>query len=218
MTRVLLADDSVLFREALAELLRRNGFEVVCEVGDAEALHAAVAEHQPDLAVVDIRMPPEHRLDGLRAAVRVRREQPGTAVLLLSQHVEVEHLVELVGDHAVRVGYLLKDRASGVEFLDAVRRVAAGGCAFDPVVIGRMVAAPRRADPVAALSPREREVLGLMAEGRSNPAIAGHLGLTAKTVETHVRNIFQRLGLAAEAHLDRRVLAVLAHLSAQGTP
>jgi DNA-binding NarL/FixJ family response regulator len=218
VTRVLLADDSVLFREALAELLQRNGFDVVGQVGDADAVSAAVAGHRPDLAVLDIRMPPEHRLDGLRAGVRIRREHPGVGVLLLSQHLEAEHLVELVGEHAAGVGYLLKERASGTSFIDAVRRVATGGCAFDPEVIGRMVRAPRRDDPLEALSPREREVLALMAEGRSNPAIAGHLGLTAKTVETHVRNIFQRLGLPVQAHLDRRVLAVLAHLGAQGTP
>jgi DNA-binding NarL/FixJ family response regulator len=218
VTRVLLADDSVLFREALAELLQRNGFDVVGQVGDADAVSAAVAGHRPDLAVLDIRMPPEHRLDGLRAGVRIRREHPGVGVLLLSQHLEAEHLVELVGEHAAGVGYLLKERASSTSFIDAVRRVATGGCAFDPEVIGRMVRPPRRDDPLEALSPREREVLALMAEGRSNPAIAGHLGLTAKTVETHVRNIFQRLGLPAQAHLDRRVLAVLAHLGAQGTP
>jgi DNA-binding NarL/FixJ family response regulator len=212
--RVVLADDAVLFREALAELLRRNGCTIVAEAGDAAGLLAAVSATAPELAVVDIRMPPEHRLDGLRAAVRIRREQPRVGVLLLSQHLEAEHLRELVGDTATGVGYLLKDRASGADFLDAVRRVATGGCAFDPEVITLLLHGPRQSDRLAVLSQREREVLALMAEGRSNPAIARQLQLTAKTVETHVRSIFQRLTLPGEAEHHRRVLAVLAYLRA----
>ena len=210
--RVVLADDARLFRVALAELLDHNGCTTVAQVGDADGLLAAVAATEPDLAVIDIRMPPTHRLEGLRAAIQLRRTRPELGVLLLSNHLEATHLVELVGEVAHGVGYLLKDRASGPEFLDAVRRVAAGGCAFDPEVITVMLNGRRRRDSLDRLTAREREVLGLMAQGSSNPAIAARLHLTAKTVETHVRNIFQRLDLPAEAHHDRRVLAVLAYL------
>lgn len=209
--RIVLADDTVLFREALAELLERNGCQVVAQAGDAQGLLEAVEETQPDLAVVDIRMPPTHRLEGLQAAVALRRSHPGTGVLLLSQHLEATHLVELVGSAAAGVGYLLKDRASGADFLDAVLRVAASGCVFDPEVVMIMLNGPRR-DRLAELTAREREVLSLMAQGRSNAAIAGRLHLTTKTVETHVGSIFQRLSLPAEAEHHRRVLAVLAYL------
>ena len=210
--RVVLADDARLFREALAELLEGNGCEITAQVGDADGLRAAVAATHPDLAVIDIRMPPTHRLEGLQAAAHVRRAHPGVGVLLLSQYLEATHLVELVGDIASGVGYLLKDRVSGADFLDAVRRVATGGCAFDPEVVAVMLSGPRRRDHLGELTPREREVLALMAQGRSNPAIAAQLHLTAKTVETHVRNIFQRLALPAESEHHRRVLAVLAYL------
>ena len=215
MTRVVLADDAELFRTALAGLLEKAGCDVVAQVGEPGALHASVATDRPDLAVVDIRMPPTHRLEGLRAAVRIRREHPGVAVLLLSQYLEAAHLVELTGDDATGVGYLLKDRVSGPDFVDAVRRVARGGCVFDPEVVGLMLGGTQRRDPrMRGLTGREHEVLALMAQGRSNQAIAGELHLTGKTVETHVRNIFQRLTLPPEAEHHRRVLAVLAYLHA----
>jgi DNA-binding NarL/FixJ family response regulator len=210
--RVVLADDARLFRVALAELLDHNGCTTVAQVGDADSLLAAVAATEPDLAVIDIRMPPTHRLEGLRAAIQLRRTRPELGVLLLSSHLEATHLVDLVGEVASGVGYLLKDRASGPDFLEAVRRVAAGGCAFDPEVVTVMLNGQRRRDQLDRLTAREREVLGLMAQGSSNPAIAARLHLTGKTVETHVRNIFQRLDLPTEPDHDRRVLAVLAYL------
>lgn len=211
-TRVVLADDARLFRAALAELLSSNGCRIVDQVGDPDTLLASVEANRPDLAVVDIRMPPEHRLEGLHAAVRIRATWPEVGLLLLSQHLAVAHLATLVRDGARGLGYLLKDRASDTDFLDAVHRVAAGGCVFDPDVVSAMFAEPRGRHRLASLSAREREVLALMAQGRSNPAIATALQLTAKTVETHVRNIFQRLDLPAEAEHHRRVLAVLVYL------
>jgi DNA-binding NarL/FixJ family response regulator len=210
--RVVLADDARLFRSALAELLTTAGCQIVAEVGDPASLLAAVAASEPDLAVIDIRMPPEHRLEGLHAAVRIRAEQPSVGVLLLSQYLEAAHLSTLVGDATRGVGYLLKDRVSGDDFLDAVRRVADGGCAFDPDVVTAMLGGPRRRDLFDGLTAREVEVLALMAQGRSNQAIAEALTLTGKTVETHVRNIFQRLALPTESEHHRRVLAVLAYL------
>ena len=210
--RVVLADDAELFRVALAELLDGNGCQTVAQVGDADGVRAAVAATRPDLAVIDIRMPPTHRLEGLRAALALRRTQPEVGVLLLSSHLETTHLVELVGDVASGVGYLLKDRVSGPDFIDAVHRVAGGGCAFDPEVVAAMLNGRRRRDLLGGLTAREREVLGLMAQGLSNRALAERLHLTAKTVETHVRNIFQRLALPVEVEHDRRVLAVLTYL------
>jgi DNA-binding NarL/FixJ family response regulator len=213
--RVAVADDAELFRVALCELLERSGCRVVAQAGDADGLLTAVEDERPDLAVVDIRMPPSHTLEGLRAAVRLRQRRPPTSVLLLSQHLEVTHLDELVGGGARGVGYLLKDRVSGPDFLDAVRRVAAGGCAFDPDVVpllARGGAHRAEQDSLAELSAREREVLALMAQGRSNGAIAADLQLTTRTVETHVRSIFQRLAIPEEAEHHRRVLAVLAYL------
>ncbi|MDT3446174.1 response regulator transcription factor [Pseudofrankia sp. BMG5.37] len=217
VTRVVLADDASLFRSALAELLERDGCAIVAQAGNADELLDAVERHRPDLAVVDIRMPPTHRLEGLRAAVLLRRRHPGTGVLLLSQHLEVAHLDELVGQTASGVGYLLKDRVTGPDFLDAVRRVAADGCAFDLEVVrmlagGRLGGGTGRRDELAELSSRERQVLALMAQGRSNNGIADELHLTTRTVETHVRSVFQRLALADEAEHNRRVLAVLAYL------
>jgi DNA-binding NarL/FixJ family response regulator len=211
--RVVLADDAKLFRAALAELLGRAGCDIVAEVGDADGLYAAVATTHPDLAVIDIRMPPTHRLEGLRAAVRIRHDHPRVAVLLLSQYLEADHLVELTGDNGSRVGYLLKDRVSGPDFVDAVHRVAGGGCVFDQEVVDVMLNGSRRRDErLGSLTAREHDVLALMAQGRSNQAIADHLHLTGRTVETHVRSIFQRLTLPAEAEHHRRVLAVLAYL------
>jgi DNA-binding NarL/FixJ family response regulator len=210
---VVLADDALLLREALADLLSRNGFRVLAQVGDAEALLAAVAGHRPDVVVVDVRMPPEHRLEGLRAAVEIRRAHPGTGVLVLSQHVESEYLPELLGDDACGAGYLLKERVAGASaFAAAVRLVATGGCVVDQQVVAGMMSNRRRDDPLARLSEREREILALMAQGRSNQAICQHFRLTKKTVETHIRNIFTRLDLPPELDANRRVLAVLTYL------
>lgn len=208
--RVVLADDARLFRSALAELLSANGCEIVGEVGDPDGLRAVVAEKNPDLAVVDIRMPPTHRLEGLRAAADIRRDHPGVGVLLLSQYLEAEHVIDLVGGVARGVGYLLKDRASGPDFLDAIRKIAAGGCVFDQEVVTAMLSKPRgRLDK---LSDREREVLSLMAQGLSNSAIGTRMLVAGKTVEAHVRNIFTRLELSDVPEHHRRVLAVLAYL------
>jgi DNA-binding NarL/FixJ family response regulator len=210
--RIVIGEDSALFREGLVLLLRDAGHEVAAAVGDADALEAAVAREAPDLAIADIRMPPGNEDDGARAAARIRRDHPGVAVMLLSQHVETRHSLDLVA--AGGFGYLLKDRVLDVDdFLDALRRVAAGGSALDPEVVAALVG-PRRDDPLAALSPREREVLALMAEGRTNAGIARRLWLTDRTVETHVRSILGKLGIAAGGEDHRRVLAVLAHLRA----
>jgi len=210
--RVVIGEDSALFREGLVLLLRDAGHQVAAAVGDAPALIAAVARELPDLAVVDIRMPPGNEDDGARAAAQIRSAHPGTAVLLLSQHVETRHSLELMSSGGF--GYLLKDRVLDVEdFLDALRRVAAGGSALDPEVVAALVSR-RRDDPLASLSPREREVLSLMAEGRTNAGIARRLWLTDRTVETHVRSILGKLGIATSDEDHRRVLAVLAHLRA----
>lgn len=210
--RVVLADDDELFRVSLAALLDRHGYSVVAETADATRLLAAVGLHQPDLAVVDIRMPPTGQLEGLHAAIRIRAEHPGTGVLLLSQHLESAHLAELVGQGARGIGYLLKGRVTGPVFLDAVNRVASDGCAFDPDVVTAMLNRPRVDDELTGLTSREREVLSLMAQGSSNGAIALELYLTTKTVETHIRRIFRTLRLPEEADHNRRVLAVLAYL------
>ncbi|MFJ5229152.1 response regulator [Kitasatospora sp. NPDC088391] len=210
--RVVVADDAVLLREGLVRLLVEDGHRVVAAVGDGPALVAAVREHRPDVSVVDVRMPPTHRDEGLRAAVALRRERPGTPVLVLSQYVEPAYAAELLADGAGAVGYLLKDRVARVgEFLDALARVAAGGTAFDPQVVAGLLTG-RRADPLAALTPRERELLGLMAEGHSNAEIARRLVLSASAVEKHVGNVFAKLGLPPDDSQHRRVRAVLAHL------
>ncbi len=214
---MVLADDSVLFRDALAELLRGDGCEILAQVGDPDALRSAVTSTEPDLAVIDIRMPPTFRLEGLRAAAEIRRRHPGVGVLLLSQYLESAHLTSLVGEAATGVGYLLKERVSGADFLDAVHRVAGGGCAFDPEVVSTMISGPRRREDLSGLTQREREVLALMAQGRSNAAIGRQLHLTGRTVEAHVRGIFQRLELPPEAAHHRRVLAVLAYLRCDRT-
>jgi serine/threonine-protein kinase PknK len=209
--RIVIGEDSVLFREGLARLLEDAGHEVVGRAGDAPGLIEAVRTARPELAIIDIRMPPDGTDDGARAARQVRDEFPQLGIVLLSQHVETRHSVELVSSG--RFGYLLKDRVFDVDdFLDALRRVAAGGSALDPEVVGRLIGQGRRDDPLASLTPREREVLGLMAEGRTNVGIARRLWLTDRTVETHVSNILTKLGLAATDEDHRRVLAVLAYL------
>ena len=211
----MLADDSVLVREGLARLLADAGLEVVGQAGDGEELMRKVRAHRPDVAVVDIRMPPTHTDEGLRAARAIRAELPGTGVLVLSQYLEEQYAVELLSDDAEGLGYLLKDRVAQVEdVVEAVRRVAGGGSALDPEVVSRMLGRRRRDDPLAVLTPRERDVLGLMAEGRSNQAIAARLVVTERAVEKHVSNIFGKLGLPTAPEDHRRVLAVLAYLRA----
>jgi DNA-binding NarL/FixJ family response regulator len=213
--RVVVADDSVLLREGVVRLLEENDFEVVAQAGDAEDLIRKVRAHKPDVAVVDIRMPPTNTDDGLRAALEIRAELPDTGVLVLSQYVEEGYALDLVGESAGGVGYLLKDRVADVErFVDSVRRVADGGSALDPEVVSQLVGRARRDDPLGELTPREREVLELMAEGRSNNAIAEHLVVTDRAVEKHVTSIFGKLGLTPAPEDHRRVLAVLAFLRA----
>jgi DNA-binding NarL/FixJ family response regulator len=213
--RVVVADDSVLLREGVVRLLEENGFEVVGQAGDAEDLIRKVRAHKPDVAVVDIRMPPTNTDDGLRAALEIRAELPDTGVLVLSQYVEEGYALDLVGESAGGVGYLLKDRVADVDrFVDSVRRVADGGSALDPEVVSQLVGRARRDDPLAELTPRERQVLELMAEGRSNNAIAEILVVTERAVEKHVTSIFGKLGLAPAPEDHRRVLAVLAFLRA----
>jgi DNA-binding NarL/FixJ family response regulator/class 3 adenylate cyclase len=211
--RVVLADDSVLLREGVARLLDEAGFDVVAQSGTAEDLLRHVAMHQPDVAVVDIRMPPTQTDEGLRAAKEIRQRHPDTGVLVLSQYVEPGYAMDLLSESAESVGYLLKDRVGDVdEFAAAVRRVSEGGSALDPAVVSQLVGRQRRDDPLADLSPREREVLELMAEGRSNQAIAERLFVTLRAVEKHVTSIFVKLRLPAAAEDHRRVLAVLALL------
>jgi DNA-binding NarL/FixJ family response regulator len=214
-TRVVVADDSVLLREGVVRLLEEWGFDVVAQAGDADDLLRKVGAHKPDVAVVDIRMPPSNTDDGLRAALQIRERQPDTGVLVLSQYVEEGYALELVGDSAGGVGYLLKDRVADVErFIDSVKRVAEGGSALDPEVVSQLVGRARRDDPLDQLTPREREVLALMAEGRSNHAIAEQMIVTERAVEKHVTSIFGKLGLPPAPEDHRRVLAVLAFLRA----
>jgi DNA-binding NarL/FixJ family response regulator len=213
--RVVLAEDSVLLREGIARLLEDSGFEVVGRAGDAEDLLRKVRAHKPDVAVVDIRMPPTHTDEGLRAARVIRAELPGTGVLVLSQYIEEDYAVDLLSESAEGVGYLLKDRVADVErFIDSVQRVAEGGSALDPAVVSQMLGRRRSASPLDELTPREREVLGQMAEGRSNHAIAADLVITERAVEKHVTNIFAKLNLPGTADDHRRVLAVLTYLNA----
>jgi serine/threonine-protein kinase PknK len=213
--RVVLAEDDVLLREGLASLLERSGFQVAGQAGDAAQLLALVATHAPELVVVDIRMPPTHTSEGLDAARQIREQHPRTAILVLSAHVEVEHAMELLASgHGV--GYLLKSRVTDVEeFVDTLERVAKGGSVVDPALVAELVAARRRDDPLAALSAREREVLALMAEGRSNAGIARRLWVTEGTVEKHVRSILTKLTLPEAEDDHRRVLAVLTFLEAR---
>jgi DNA-binding NarL/FixJ family response regulator len=214
--RVVVADDSVLLREGVTRVLQEGGFEVVASVGDGDALKRAVAAEKPDVAVVDVRMPPTHTDEGSRAAEQIRERYPDVGVLMLSQVVEPQHALRLFGERPEGFGYLLKDRVLDVdEFLDAVKRVARGGTAIDPEVVSRLVGRPREEDPIADLSPREREVLALMAEGRSNAGICAKLFLSPKTVETHVNSIFNKLRLTQAPDDHRRVLAVLAYLRAE---
>src|SRR5438128_7760114 len=211
--RVVLAEDSVLLREGIARLLEDAGFEIVAQGGTADDLLRHVGMHKPDVALVDIRMPPTQTDEGLRAAQEIRERWPDTGVLVLSQYVEPAYAMELLGENAEGVGYLLKDRVSDVdEFAAAVRRVAEGGSALDPAVVSQLVGRRRRDDPIDELTPREREVLGLMAEGRSNQAIAESLVITLRAVEKHVTSIFSKLRLTASAEDHRRVLAVLTYL------
>ena len=211
--RVVLAEDQVLLRQGIARLLGDAGFEVVAEAGDAPDLLRKVAAHRPDVAIVDVQMPPDHTDDGLRAAIAIRARHPEIAVLVLSQFVEQRYAIDLIGASAERVGYLLKDRvADFAGFADAVRRVASGGSALDPAVVAEMLGRKRRDDPLAALTPRERDVLELMAQGRSNRGIADALVVTPHAVERHVTGIFAKLGVG-EAPVDhRRVQAVLTFL------
>ena len=211
---MVLADDDVLLREGLASLLDRSGLEVVGQASDANGLLQLVGQQQPDLAVVDIRMPPKHSTEGLEAARLIQRDFPRTAVVVLSAHVEVEHAMDLLASGR-RTGYLLKSRVSDVgEFVDTLKRVERGGSAVDPTLVQELVAARRAYDPLAVLTTREREVLALMAEGRSNAGIGQALWVTEGTVEKHVRSIMMKLQLPETAEVHRRVLAVLAFLEA----
>jgi DNA-binding NarL/FixJ family response regulator len=211
--RVVIAEDAALFREGLLRLLAERGHRVLAAVADGQALLAAVAAHRPDVAVVDVRMPPTHTDEGLRAALELRRDHPGTGVLVLSQYIETRYAARLLEGNAAGVGYLLKDRVADVgEFVDALARVAAGGTALDPEVVGQLLGAGRNADDLAALTPREREVLALMGEGRSNAGIAGALVVSVGVVEKHVASIFNKLRLPPGEGDNRRVLAVLRFL------
>jgi DNA-binding NarL/FixJ family response regulator len=211
--RVVIADDAPLIREGVARLLAEHGVDVIGQVGDADALLRTVRDLHPDVALVDIRMPPTHTDEGLRAAGEIRSRYPDTAVLVLSQHLEPDYALRLVEAEPERVGYLMKERVGRIEeLLDAVQRVAAGECVVDRAVVYELLPRRRRPDPLEALTSREREILGLMAEGRSNQGICGALWLSPKTVETHIRGAFAKLGIREAPEDNRRVLAVLAYL------
>ena len=213
--RVVIADDSVLLREGIASLLGGAGFEIVGQSSTADDLLLKVRSYKPDVAIVDIRMPPTHTDEGLGAAKIIREQHPGVGVLVLSQYVEPDYAMELIADDAEGVGYLLKDRVSDVdEFTSAVQRVAEGGSALDPAIVTQLVGRRRADDPLRTLTPREREVLELMAEGRSNQSIAQKLVVTERAVEKHVTSIFAKLHLPATAEDHRRILAVLVFLRA----
>ncbi|MEU5382345.1 MULTISPECIES: response regulator transcription factor [Kitasatospora] len=213
--RVIVAEDSTLLREGLVRLLAEEGHRVVAAVGDARALLAAVAADPPDVVVADIRMPPTHTDEGVRAAVRIRTEHPSVGVLVLSQHVERGYAAQLLAAGAERVGYLLKDRVAEVdEFLDALERVGGGGTVIDPEVVRRLVGRTEPADPSARLTPREREVLEALAEGLTNTAIAARLHLSLSAVEKYLATLFDKLDLPRTGGYSRRVLAVLRHLGA----
>ena len=212
-TRVVLADDSILLREGTARLLEEAGFDVVGQAGDADDLLLKVRSYEPDVAIVDIKMPPTHTDEGVVAAKEIRERYPNVGVLVLSQYVEGDYAMELIADSAEGVGYLLKDRIADLtEFAAAVRRVAEGGSALDPEIVARLVGRRRRDHPIDTLTPREREVLSLMAEGLSNAAVAARLVVTERAVEKHVTSIFGKLRLPAAEADHRRVLAVLTYL------
>ena len=211
--RVVIAEDSTLIREGIARLIEESGGTVIAKVGDGEAFVEAVVEHRPDVSVVDVRMPPSQRDEGLRAAIEARRRIPGSPILVLSQYVERQYATELLADGAGGVGYLLKDRVGDIpEFMDALRRVARGGTALDPEVVAQLMVRNRADDPLSALTPRELEVLAAMAEGRTNVGIARRLGISEGATEKHISNIFGKLQLPDSADDHRRVLAVLAQL------
>ena len=211
--RVVIADDAPLIREGVARLLTENGVEVVAQVGEADALLVCVRDLRPDVAVVDVRMPPTHTDEGLRAAREIRSRYPDTAVLVLSQHLESEYALRLVDERPEHVGYLMKERVGRVEqLLDAVQRVAAGECVVDRAIVDELLTKRRQVDPIDELTPREREILALIAEGRSNEGICRTLWLSPKTVETHIRGAFAKLGIKGAPEDNRRVLAVLAYL------
>jgi len=211
--RIVIAEDAAILRDGLVQLLTDRGHDVVAAVSDGDALRAAVAEHDPDVAVVDIRMPPSFTDEGLRAAIAIRHERSEVGVLVFSQWVETRYAAELLAGSSSGVGYLLKDRVADVsEFVEALTRVAAGGTALDPEVVRQLLGASRRRDAIATLTPREREVLGLMAEGRTNGAIARQLVVSDRAVEKHVANIFTKLDLPPSGEDHRRVLAVLRYL------
>ena len=213
--RVVIAEDSALIREGIARLIEESGSTVVAKVGDGPSFVEAVVAHRPDVSVVDVRMPPTQRDEGLRAAIEARRRVPGTPVLVLSQYVERQYAMELLADRAGGVGYLLKDRVGDVrEFMDALERVARGGTALDPEVVAQLMVARQHEDPLGVLTPREREVLAAMAEGRTNLGIATLLGISEGATEKHISNIFGKLDLPDSETDHRRVLAVLAYLGA----
>jgi DNA-binding NarL/FixJ family response regulator len=211
--RIVIAEDTAILRAGLAELLAIRGHEVVAAVGDGDTLLTAVDEHRPDVAVIDIRMPPTHTDEGLRAALKLRQDRPEVGVLLFSQYIETRYATELLADRSAGVGYLLKERVADIdEFVDALDRIAAGGTALDPEVVTQLFGASRRTDRLDTLTRREREVLALMAEGRTNAAIAGALVVTGRAVEKHVANIFTKLDLPPSDTDHRRVLAVLRYM------
>ena len=211
--RVVIAEDSALLREGIARIIEESGGRVVAKVGDGDAFVDAVTEHRPDVSVVDVRMPPSQRDEGLRAAIEARRRVPGTPILVLSQYVERQYATELLADGAGGVGYLLKDRVGDIrEFVEALRRVARGGTALDPEVVAQLMSRSRVDDPLSRLTPREREVLAAMAEGRTNVGIAELLHITEGATEKHIGNIFGKLDLPDTQNDHRRVLAVLTYL------
>jgi DNA-binding NarL/FixJ family response regulator len=211
--RIVIAEDAAIMRDGLTQTLTRRGHDVVAAVADADSLRRAVDTHRPDVAIIDVRMPPTHTDEGLRAAQAIRRAHPGVGVLVFSQYIETQSAAELLAGSVEGVGYLLKDRVADVgDFIDAITRVAAGGLVLDPEVVRQLLRASRRADSLAVLTPREREVLSLVAQGRSNAAIAGEFTISPRVVEKHVASIFAKLGLEPSGNDNRRVLAAIKYL------